>query len=79
MLQGQERIFAEHLDRLESNDFCDLEKPRKRVYLKEKIESNEQTRKEGGMPDRVESFGEICSNEDRLRVGLVLLNPSEMD
>ena len=40
---------AEHLDGLEKNDFCDFDKPQKRAYQKEKIESNEQT-KEGGQP-----------------------------
>ena len=36
-------------DGLERNDICDFEKPRKRAYQKEKIESNEQS-KEGGQP-----------------------------
>ena len=36
-----------HLDELERNDFCDFDKPHKRVYQKGKIESNEQS-KEGG-------------------------------
>ena len=40
---GQERILAKHLDGLERNDFCDFEKPHKRVYQKGKIESNEQS------------------------------------
>ena len=31
------------------NDFCDFDKPRKRVYQKEMIESNEQS-KEGDRP-----------------------------
>ena len=48
-VQGQERILAEHLDRIEKNDFCDFEKPHKRAYQKEKIESNEQNKK-GGHP-----------------------------
>ena len=46
-VQGQERIFAEHLDGLERNDFCDFEKLLKRACQKGKIESNEQS-KEGG-------------------------------
>ena len=37
------------LDGLERNDFCDSDKPCKRAYQKEKIESNEQS-KEGGLP-----------------------------
>ena len=30
--KNQERVLAEHLDGLESNDFCDFDKPRKRAY-----------------------------------------------
>ena len=48
-VQGQERILAEHLGRLERNNFCDFDKPRKRDYQKGKIESNKQS-KEGGQP-----------------------------
>ena len=48
-VQGQERILAEHLDGFEMNDFRDFDKPHKRAYQKEKIESNEQS-KEGGKP-----------------------------
>ena len=48
-VHGQERILAEHLDGLESDDFCDFDRPQKRVYQKGKIESNEQS-KEGGQP-----------------------------
>ena len=33
----------------------------------------------GGMPDRVESFREIDSRENRPRARLGLLNPTEMD
>ena len=44
---GKEPILAEHLDGLERNDFCDLEKSRKRACQKGKIESNQQG-KEGG-------------------------------
>ena len=51
-VQGQERILAEHLDRLERNGFCDFERPHKRAYQKGKIESNEQS-KEGGQPKSV--------------------------
>ena len=47
--QGQERILAGHLYQLKRNDFCDFDKPRKRVFWEEKIESNEQS-KEGGQP-----------------------------
>ena len=46
---GPRMIFVEHHDGLESNDFCDFDKPCKRAYQKEKIESNEQS-KEGGQP-----------------------------
>ena len=45
-VQGQKRILAEHLDRLEKNDFCDFDKPRKRACQKIKIESNEQRNEE---------------------------------
>ena len=80
---GQELILAEHLDRLERNNFCDFDKPRKRAYQKGKIELNKQRReasrnefvKKGGMPDRVENFREIyCSKgRPRARPGLVKL------
>ena len=48
-VRGQKRILAKHLDGLERNNFCDFDKPRKRAYQKEEIESNEQS-KEGGQP-----------------------------
>ena len=38
-----------HHDGLEMNDFCDFDKPHKRVYQKGKIESNEHSKK-GGQP-----------------------------
>ena len=44
---GQERILAEHLDGLERSGFCDFDKPHKRAYQKEKIESNEQSKERG--------------------------------
>ena len=31
-VQGQQRIFAENLDELERNDFCDFDKPCNRAY-----------------------------------------------
>ena len=46
---GTRRIFEEHLDGLERNDFGNIEKLRQRAYQKGKIESNEQN-KEGGQP-----------------------------
>ena len=46
-VQGLERILAEHLDGLESNDFCDFDRPQNRVYQKGKIESNEQSKEKG--------------------------------
>ena len=49
-VQGQERILAEPLDRLEKNNFCDFDKPQKCTYQKGKIVSNEQS-KEGGQPN----------------------------
>ena len=48
-IQSQERILAKHHDGLERNEFCDFDKPCKRVYQKGKIEPNEQS-KEGGQP-----------------------------
>ena len=56
----------EHLDGLERSDFCDFDKPRKRASQKEKMESsrNEFVEK-SGVPDRVESFREINSRENR--------------
>ena len=46
---GQEWILAAHLDGLERNDYCDFEKPHKRVHQKGKIESNKQG-KDVGQP-----------------------------
>ena len=45
-------MLAEHLDGLERDDLCDVDKPHKHAYQKEKIESNEQS-KEGGQPKSV--------------------------
>ena len=50
--KGHERILAEHLDELENSNFCNFDKPRKRAYQKEMIESNEQSKK-GGQPKSV--------------------------
>ena len=67
----------EHLGGLERSDFCDFNKPHKHAYQKGKIGSNEQSKEggsrnefmeKGGMPDRVKSFREINSREDRPRV-----------
>ena len=75
-MQGQERILAEHLDGHERNDFCDFDKPRKRVYQKEIFSPTSKTRREasrnefmekGAMPDKVKSLGEIDSIQDRRR------------
>ena len=49
---GQKWVITEHIDGLEMSDFCEFEKPRKRAYQKEKIESNKQS-KEGGEPKLV--------------------------
>ena len=66
------------------NDLCDFEKPQKRAYQKEKIESNEQSKREasrnefvekGGMPDRVKSFREIDSRQDRPRARPEFVKP----
>ena len=60
--------------RTQRNDFCGFDKARKQAYEKEKIESNKYSKREvsqnefmekGGVPDRVESFGEINSRKDR--------------
>ena len=71
-----------HLNGLERNDFCDLDKPCKRACQKGKTESNGKARREasqnefmekGGVPDRVKSFREINSGQDhpRSRPGFV--------
>ena len=65
--QGQKRILGEHLDGLERKGFCDFDKPRKRAYQNEKIESNEQSKEKDGMPDRVKGFREINNREDCTR------------
>ena len=64
-VQGQERILAEHLDGLERNDFCDFEKPQKRVYQKGKVESNEQS-KEGGQLKSVRGKGRDARQSQKL-------------
>ena len=55
----------EHLDGLERNDFCDFDKPQKRAYQKEKIESNEQS-KEGGQAKSVCEKGRDARQSQRL-------------
>ena len=71
-VQGQERILAE----LESNDFCDFDKPNKAPVRKEKLSPTSKAKKEAsrnefvenaGVPDRVKSFREINSGENRPR------------
>ena len=42
-VQGQQRILAEQLDKLEKSNFCDFEKPGTSTHHKRKIESNEQS------------------------------------
>ena len=81
-VQGQERIFAEHLDGLERSGFCDFDKPHKRAYQNRKIGPTSKARREAsrnqfveksGMPDSVKSFREIDSRQDcpRARPGFV--------
>ena len=65
MIQGQERILAEHLDGLKKNDFCDFDKPQKRAYQKGKIESNEQSKK-GGQPKSVYEKGRDARQSQKL-------------
>ena len=64
-VQGQERILAEHLDRLDSNDFCILINHASAPIRKERLSPMSKARREasqnefmekGRMPDRVESF-----------------------
>ena len=72
---GPRTDLAEHIGGLERSYFCDFKNSRKRAYSKEKFEYNEQSKeasqnkfvKKGGMPDRVESFKEINSRENRPR------------
>ena len=62
---GQKWILAEHLDGLERKGFCDFDKPQKRAYQKEKIESNEQS-KEGGQPKPVCEKGRNARQSQKL-------------
>ena len=75
-VQGQEQILAEHLDGLERNGFCDFENHRSVPIRKERLSPTSKARREtsrnqfvekGGMPDRVKSFREINSTENRPR------------
>ena len=69
--------------RCRKNDFCDFDKPRKIVHQKEKIESNEQNKEtsrnefmeKDGMPDRVKSFRELDSRQNRPRVRFGFVKP----
>ena len=64
-VQGQERILAEHFDRLERSSFCDFDKPHKHTYEKAKIESSEQS-KEGGLPKQVCGKGRDARQSQKL-------------
>ena len=55
----------QHLDELESDDFCDFEKPQKCAYQKGKIESNEQS-KEGGQLKSVCGKGREARQSQKL-------------
>ena len=75
-VQGQKRILAEHLDRLERNGFVILINHRSAPIRKERLSSTSKARTEasrnqfvekGGMQDRVKSFREIDSRQDRPR------------
>ena len=76
-VQGQEQILAKHLDGLERNDCFDFKKTTQ-ARLSEKKDlsptskatweaSRNEFMENGGMPDRVKSFREINSKEDRPR------------
>ena len=56
----------EHLSGLERSGFCDFDKPQKRTYQKEKIESNEQS-KDGGQPKSVCGKGRDARQSQKLR------------
>ena len=74
---GQERILAEPLDGLEKNGFCDFKNHPSLPIRKERLRPMSEARREasrnefmekGRMPDRVKSFQEINSRQDRPRV-----------
>ena len=44
--QGEERILADHLDRLKRSDFRDFDKSGQRAYQKGKVEGIEQSKEE---------------------------------
>ena len=78
------RILAKHLDRLQRSDFCDFDKTRKHAYPKERLSPVSEVRKDaspnkfmvkGEMPDRVKSFREINSGEDRPRARSGFVKP----
>ena len=68
--------LEKHLDGIERSDFCDLINHACAPIRKERLSPTSKARKEasrnefmekGGMPDRVKSFREINSREDRPR------------
>ena len=61
----QKRILANTSTRLERNGFCDSDKARKRIYHKEKIESNEQS-KEEGQPKSIYGKGRDARQSQKL-------------
>ena len=75
---GPRKILVEHHDGLERSDFCDFDKPRKprKPIRKDRLSPTSKARREAiqnefvekcGVPDRVESFEEIDSSENRPR------------
>ena len=75
-VQGQERILAEHLDGLERSGFVILINHASAPVRKERLSPTSKARREASrnqfveksrMPDRVKSFREIDSRQDRPR------------
>ena len=75
---GPRTVLAEHLDGLKSNNFRILINHASAPIRKERLNPTSKARRrpaemslwfmeEGGMPDRVKSFREINSREDRPR------------
>ena len=80
---GPRMIFVEHLDGLESNDFCDFDKPSAPIR-KKRLSPTSKARREasrnefvekGGMPDRVKIFGEVDSRQNRPRTWSGFVKP----
>ena len=87
MYRANNGFFRNTLTELKRATFVILKSHASALIKKERLSSTSKARREAsrnefvekeGVPDRVESFGEIVRSKNR-PIGLDLLNPYEMD